>query len=68
MKAHLRTPEQALMGKHYAEVNRLAWKFRKATGGQLRLAMLSFVPEALRPEVEAKVIELQAKHNAGIKR
>ena len=53
------------MGKHYAEVNRLAWKFRKATGGQLRLAMLSFVPEALRPEVEAKVIELQLKHSKG---
>jgi hypothetical protein len=63
MQAHRQTPEQALLNKHYAEVNRLAWQLRKITGhGQLRLAMLMSVPEALRPEVEAKVIELQAKH------
>lgn len=67
MQRHRQTPEQALLSKHYAEVCRLAWKFRKATGGQLRLAMLSFVPEALRPEVEAKVLELQMKHK-GVKR
>jgi hypothetical protein len=64
MRSHLQTPEQALLNKHYAEVCRLAWNLRKITGhGQLRLAMLMGVPEALRSEVEAKIIELQHKHN-----
>ena len=62
-RQHLRTPEQALMGKHWDEVNRHSWRLRRMTGGQLKLAMLMSVPEGLRPEVEQRVLELQAKHN-----
>ena len=62
MKAHLRTPEQALMGKHWEEVNRHSWRLRRMTGGQLKLAMLMSVPEWLREEVEERIRFLQDKH------
>ena len=66
MRSHLLTPEQALIRKQYAEINRLAWKFRRATGGQLRLALLSFVPENLRYDVMERIKFIQNKHKIGV--
>lgn len=65
MRAHLQTPEQALIAKEYAEINRLAWKLRRATGGQLKLAMLMFVPEHLREDVMERIKVIQKKHRMG---
>jgi len=65
VKTHLLTPEQAYERKQHDEIHRLAWKFRRATGGQLRLALLSFVPENLREPVEAQIQLIQKRH--GIK-
>ena len=59
---HLLTPENALLRKEYAEVNRHAWRLRKVTGGALKLEMLSGVPEGLREDVEKRVVYLQNKH------
>ena len=66
MQQHRRTPEQALLAKEYEEINRLAWKFRRATGGQLRLAMISFVPENLRYDVLERIKFIQRKHKIGV--
>ena len=66
-KQHLRTPEQALMGKHWDEVNRHSWRLRRMTGGQLKLAMLMSVPEGLREEVVERVKYLQNKHSKVVK-
>ena len=65
MRAHRMSPEQAYERKQHDEIHRLAWKFRRATGGQLRLAILSFVPENLREPVKAQIQLIQKRH--GIK-
>ena len=40
MNEHRLTPENALIRKQWYEINRLSWKFRKLTGGALRLVFL----------------------------
>lgn len=62
MQEHRLSPEARLLNAEWAEINRHAWRLRKITGGQLRLALLMSVPENLRQEVEKRVIELQHKH------
>ena len=62
MQAHRQSPEQALIAKQYAEVNRLSWKLRRATGGQLQLALLMFVPIHLREDVKERIQFIQRKH------
>ena len=62
MQSHRITPESALLAKEWHEINRHAWRLRRMTGGQLKLAMLLSVPEGLRKDVEKRVHYLQLKH------
>lgn len=66
MQKHRLTPEQVMIydenSKEWGEINRYAWKYRKLTGGALRLALLMGVPENLRDEVQARIQFIQRKH------
>lgn len=46
----------------WEEINRIAWRLRKTTGGALRLALLTLVDKRLRSEVAERVEYLQRKH------
>lgn len=63
MNEHRLSPERIMLVREWAEVNRMAWKLRKITGGALRLALQMSVPEGLREDVEARVKFIQNKHN-----
>ena len=62
MKSHRLTPEQALLGKEWKEINRLAWALRKLTGEALELGIRLRVPEGMREEVRHIIKGLQKKH------
>lgn len=62
MQRHRLTPEQAYFISEWEEINRIAWRLRKTTGGALKLALLMSVDERLRSEVTKRVEYLQRKH------
>ena len=62
MKSHRLTPEQALLGKEWKEINGWAWKLRRMTGDDLEKALAFMVPEGMREEVRNIIKGLQKKH------